>query len=60
MSNELLEKLAEFVNAWRNIAKTDEIELCEIQVNLISTLNDICELAQVDPAQIGLSVKEIA
>lgn len=60
MNTELLSKLAEFITDWRNIAKLDGIELQDIQVNLVSVLSDICELAEVNPIEIGLTVKEIA
>jgi hypothetical protein len=60
MSNELLEKLVEFVTEWRNAASIEGVELQDIQVNLASVLTDVCDLAQVDPTQIGLLEKELA
>ncbi len=60
MSNEVLEKLAEFVKEWRNAASIEGVELQDIQVNLASVLTDVCDLAEVNPELIGLLEKELA
>jgi len=59
MSNELLEKLAEFVKSWREAATEEGIEFIDIQVNLASVLSDICERAEIEPSQIGMTEKEL-
>jgi hypothetical protein len=58
MSEEMIKSLKAFVEDWLNAAEIDGIELCKVQVSLVSILSDICELAEINPTEIGLMVSE--
>lgn len=60
MSEEMVKKIKAFVEDWRTTAKLDDVELCDIQVNLVMVLEDICAMTDLNPELIGLSQMETA
>lgn len=56
----LTKKLTGFVFDWIVLAEQDGCKLEEIDVNLVSVLVDICDLAGIDPIEIGINELEIA
>jgi hypothetical protein len=53
-----VQKLRQFVEDWRIAAKIENKQLVEIKVSLVRTLEDVCEILEIDPAEIGLTQDE--
>jgi len=49
-----MDKLSIFVKDWKQAARIEELPLDAIEVNLVSVLEDFCEILEILPSDIGL------